>query len=242
MTHPAAPCALDARIAQYLTLSPCVSLQASTRHALTLRMCCPALQTEKLKPLLFFLFCLHQTSAHLAHSLSESHCAAADITPAQWRPSGTGNALLCNAVLPSRSIPAPQSSTHHSRSTWIMHTHTHTLSLTLWGGNGIFQDPVRMAHLEPNLRRPADHRKVPSWWTFPIGCARDERKNLWVAAIGPRERGEDGREASIVLVHITGEGVEEHGPFLKNTLLSDFHNLLCCDSNPLWIRLTEISN
>lgn len=92
MVHPAELCALDAYAVRHFHLAspPCIH----TNTLPNLNMCCSWLNLQDDQTLTL----LQRTPA------SESNCAAPYITSPLWRLSGTGNALLCIAVLLCRSI------------------------------------------------------------------------------------------------------------------------------------------
>lgn len=86
-----------------LTLSPCISTLHPRKHFTTLNIADLVMNRTSGKTVLTLL---QRTPA------SKSNCAAPYITSPLWRLSGTGNSLLCIAVLLSRAISALQSPRH----------------------------------------------------------------------------------------------------------------------------------
>lgn len=130
-----------------------------------------------------------QTALTLSQSsVFQSNCAVPYITSPLWRLSGTGNSLLCIAVLQSRSISTLHLSklprfilTSPDTKRQLCHARARLRCRSyLLRRNEKFQRTVFMAHLDPNRNVPQSppRRSVPFRWTFLL----DERG--WVAGHG----------------------------------------------------------
>lgn len=121
MTHPAPACALETYNMILFTLRP---LSARTETVLSQHPWIKVLR-ETRKPL------------YEKHLRITPHPPTPNIPSAQWRPSGTGNSLLCIAVLLRRSISAPQRRTHCfflTKSRHKSHPRSHMWSRSYLGG------------------------------------------------------------------------------------------------------------
>lgn len=122
---------------------------------------------------------------------SKSNCAAPYITSPLWRLSGTGNSLLCIAVLLSRVVSALQSPRHYRVScagpdiTANSCIHSCVLSFLPLRQNWLFQYSIHMAHLDPDPHRPTAHpSECPVQMNFSIGGNGVSGTSRWQRGCG----------------------------------------------------------
>lgn len=160
MTHPAPSCALETYNMIFFTLRP---LPARTEAVLSQQCAIRGLRC-----------CVRRENLFI-----KSICASAPRPPyipsPQWRPSGTGNSLLCIAVLLCRSISAPQRRTHSaffspSPDTRVIHAPTCDVVLTFEAEIGKFSMHCPHGTPGPGPQHPAAHpSERPVRLNFSIG-------------------------------------------------------------------------